>query len=83
MDKAALKLKYGRTIETHCHRGRERGPPNGRGIKMQFKHVTPDFDRPVAIRARPSRGHERGSMDMLEGPVRRSMPLTTEQRKCE
>ena len=34
---------------------------------MQFKHVTLDFDGPVAVQARPSGGHEHGLDGHLGG----------------
>jgi 2-(1,2-epoxy-1,2-dihydrophenyl)acetyl-CoA isomerase len=48
MDKAALKIKYGRKIETHCTAAKNAGQQPTRK-QMQFKHVTLDFDGPVAI----------------------------------
>jgi 2-(1,2-epoxy-1,2-dihydrophenyl)acetyl-CoA isomerase len=48
MDKAALKIKYGRKIETHCTAADNAGQQPTRK-QMQFKHVTLDFDGPVAI----------------------------------
>ena len=48
MDKAARKIKYGIGIETFAPRNKQRGPKRTRK-QMQFKHVTLDFDGPVAV----------------------------------
>jgi 2-(1,2-epoxy-1,2-dihydrophenyl)acetyl-CoA isomerase len=48
MDKAGLKIKYELKIPDPTGRGRQRRPHLTRK-PMQFKHVTLDFDGPVAI----------------------------------
>ena len=48
MDKTAQKIKYGRKIETPCTAAETAGQLPTRK-RMQFKHVTLDFDGPVAI----------------------------------
>ena len=48
MDKVALKIKYGWKIETTCTAAENPGQQPTRK-QMQFKHVTLDFDGPVAI----------------------------------
>ena len=48
MDKVALKIKYGFEIETLCTAAENAGQQPTRK-QMQFKHVTLDFDGPVAI----------------------------------
>jgi 2-(1,2-epoxy-1,2-dihydrophenyl)acetyl-CoA isomerase len=48
MDKAALKIKYGCKIKTPCAAADNAGQQPTRK-QMQFKHVTLDFDGPVAI----------------------------------
>jgi len=48
MDKVALKIKYGFEIETLCTAAENAGQQPTRK-QMQFKHITLDFDGPVAI----------------------------------
>jgi 2-(1,2-epoxy-1,2-dihydrophenyl)acetyl-CoA isomerase len=48
MDKAAQKIKYGRKIETPCTAAETAGQLPMRK-RMQFKHITLDFDGSVAI----------------------------------
>src|SRR5258708_38709137 len=48
MDKTAQKIKYGRKIETPCTAAATAGQLPTRK-RMQFKHITLDFDGSVAI----------------------------------
>ncbi len=49
MDKLAQKIKYGFQIEILTHRGTDNAGSQLQRKPMQFKHVTLDFDGPVAI----------------------------------
>jgi 2-(1,2-epoxy-1,2-dihydrophenyl)acetyl-CoA isomerase len=68
MDKPAQKIKYGSEIATPSHREKVQSGPQPLRKPMQFKHVTLEFDGPVAILklAHPEVMNA-VSMDMLGG----------------